>query len=182
MLLLFCFIKENIELLKEEKIALDDIAPLAKNFTYQFARSLSKASCVVSGLAYGIDREAHLGCLSRTIELLGKDYVQKERNIKMNYVEQDSVGWRIIIISNSHPNQPAQNGRSYKKSDYHEGLSKALIVMEAPQKSGALISAQNALDFNREVVPNHPFHKNALGCFKISTRWCWSCHIPITDY
>jgi len=38
-------------------------------------------------------------------------------------------------------------------------------VMEAPQRSGTLISAQNALNFNREVfvVPNHPLMIHALG-------------------
>lgn len=165
------FYQGNLALLKEPKIAIvgtRHCSTMAKNFTFHFAHSLAKACCIVSGLAYGVDREAHMGSLSRTIGIAGQGLLTK-RTSYQNDLCQKILAAGGLLLSEFHPNQPAKKWTFVQRNRTIAGLSKALIVMEAPKKSGALISAQNALDFNREVyaVPNHPFHSNALGCLRL---------------
>ena len=165
------FYRGKLALLEDPKVAIvgtRHCSQMAKNFTRRFAYTLSKAVCIVSGLAYGVDREAHLGSLSRTIGIAGQGL-----SIKFSAYQQTLLNEILsaggLILSEFHPNQHAQKWTFVQRNRTIAGLSKALIVMEAPARSGALISAQNALDFNREVyaVPNHPFHKNAHGCLRL---------------
>ena len=165
------FYQGNIELLKQPKIAIVGTrfcSTMAKNFTFQFSRSLSRACCIISGLAYGIDREAHQGALARTIGILGQGLGCKKTSYQRELCDQ-ILKHHGLLLSEFHPEKSAQKWTFIQRNRTIAGLSKALIVSEAPKKSGALISAQNALDFNREVyaVPNHPFHQNAEGCLQL---------------
>ena len=165
------FYQGDIARLKDPKIALVGTrfcSTMAKNFTFNFSHSLSRACSIVSGLAYGIDREAHLGALSRTIGVAGQGLLYQKTSYQHELWKQ-ILSNGGLILSEFHPASSARKWTFVQRNRTIAGLSRALIVMEAPQKSGALISAQNALDFNREVyaVPNHPFHKNALGCLQL---------------
>ena len=165
------FYRGNLGLLDEPKVAIvgtRHCSTMAKNFTRRFAHTLSKAVCIVSGLAYGVDREAHLGSLPRTIGIAGQGLSVKFSAYQQTLL-QNILSAGGLLLSEFHPSQHAQKWTFVQRNRTISGLSKALIVMEAPSRSGALISAQNALDFNREVyaVPNHPFHKNAHGCLRL---------------
>ncbi|MFQ6115393.1 MAG: DNA-processing protein DprA [bacterium] len=123
----------------------------------QIAQSLAggfveKGWTVVSGLARGIDTAAHRAALEqggRTIGVLGSGIrlVHPRENIPLaeKMVEQGA------LVSELHPNAPP-NGRNLMARDrIVSGLAKALIVVEAGEKSGSIDTARKAKKQNRPV-------------------------------
>lgn len=122
---------------------------------------------VVSGLAYGIDREAHLGAMAAngsTMAVLGhgidRIYPGSHRRIADEMLERG--GWVTEFFPGSKPeagNFPARNR-------IIAGLSRALIVVEARKKGGALITARQAFDQDRLVyaVPGQLGNVASVGC------------------
>ena len=122
---------------------------------------------IVSGLAYGIDALAHQETLAyggRTIAILGT-------SINDPYPQAHIWLYNKIIKNNglvfSESLQRGLYGKWIfpKRNRIIAGLCKKLIVIEAPQKSGALITANYSSDFNREVfgIPGEMFCKNSVG-------------------
>ena len=74
-----------------------------------------------------------------------------------------------LLLSEFHPKQPPQKWTYVQRNRSIAGLVGTLIVTEAPLRSGALISANNALNFGRDVyaVPSHPYHNQGLGTLKL---------------
>ena len=107
---------------------------------------------VVSGLARGIDGAAHRGALKtpgRTLAVLGSGvsrvYPPEHEPIADAIVQQGA------LIS-EYPIEAGPLGRHFpRRNRIISGLSLGLVVVEAPPKSGALISADCALEQNREV-------------------------------
>jgi DNA processing protein len=128
---------------------------------------------VVSGCAIGIDTYAHKGALEsggRTLAVLGSGLKQKypRRNIKL--MEQISLSGAVIseFSLNTEPapyNFPQRNR-------IVSGLSLCVIVVEAPARSGALITAYSAIDQGRLVyaVPGNMFSQNSKGCNDLLKR------------
>jgi DNA processing protein len=128
---------------------------------------------IVSGLAQGIDTEAHSACLEaggRTIAVVGTgvDVVYPPRNQTLaNDIYQHGliVGEYLAGTPPDRPHFPARNR-------IIAGLSRATIVIEAPIKSGALITAYQANDFGRDVyaLPGSIDNPNSLGCLGLLSR------------
>ncbi|HIK28245.1 MAG: DNA-processing protein DprA [Oscillatoriaceae bacterium SKW80] len=125
---------------------------------------------IVSGMAAGIDTEAHRGCLDvggRTLAILGTplDKVYPESNYRLyqRILEQGAAFSEYPYGSITKPENFPQRNRIIA------GLSRALLVMEAPARSGALISARLANEFCRDVyaLPGRVDDYNSQGCLQL---------------
>ncbi|NER36095.1 MAG: DNA-protecting protein DprA [Oscillatoria sp. SIO1A7] len=124
-----------------------------KRWTRRISGALAKSGfTIVSGMAAGIDTEAHLGCLEaggRTLAIFGThlDKVYPEQNRQLYH--------RIARQGAAFSEYPS--GTITKRIHFPQrnriiaGLSRAVLVMEAPQKSGSLITARVANEFARDV-------------------------------
>jgi len=116
-------------------------------------RELAAAGVVVvSGLARGVDGEAHRGALEtdgHTVAVLGcgidRDYPAAHASLARAIAE------RSLIVSEYEPGVAPSPYRFPARNRIVAGLSLATIVVEARERSGALITADFALDDGREV-------------------------------
>ena len=135
------------------------------------ARSLTMAGfTIVSGLARGIDAAAHLGALQaggRTIAVLGSGvlniYPSEHKKLAQEIVQQGAV------LSESHPLHPPKSGSFPQRNRIVTGMCLGVIVVEAAQRSGALISARLANEQGREVfaVPGQINSRMSRGCHRL---------------
>ena len=124
------------------------------------AFELAKDACldgctVVSGLAYGIDSFAHKGALSAqkgaTVAVLpcGIDTVVPYAN---RLLAQHIIDGGGALVSEYVPGMPVEKWRYVQRNRIIAALSGVTVVVQAPPGSGALITADFALEFNRDVV------------------------------
>ncbi len=141
-------------------------SPYGKWAAYKFASELARIGItIISGLAYGIDTVAHKGAIEgggRTIAVLGCGidicYPKSNFNLMRNIPNSGS-----IVSEYSMGIQPVA-GHFPARNRIISGLAKGVIVIEAAERSGSLITAEFALDQGREVfaVPgniNSPLSK-----------------------
>lgn len=138
------------------------------------ASDLAKADiAVVSGLALGVDSAAHKGSIEveqgQTVAVLGSSldhiYPNKNQNLAKKIVDD---GHGAIVSEYRIGTKPhAQNFPG--RNRIINGLSKGVVVVEAGERSGALITADYALDEGRTVfaVPGRPSDKHAKGTLKL---------------
>ncbi len=120
---------------------------------------------VVSGLARGIDAEAHLAALETgTVAVMagGVDVVYPEENARL----AAAIAERGCLLSEQPIGLQPQARHFPQRNRVVAGLSRGVVVVEAAARSGSLITAREALDMGREVmaVPGHPFDARAAGC------------------
>lgn len=168
-LLLFC--RGNAELLNGRKyVSVVGTRKLsvqgrksASDFAYQAAKN---GYCVVSGLAYGADGYAHKGSvdayfdflnepemlqnLGHTIAVLpsGIDEIVPYRHKQLAQMILKSGG---CILSEYEPKMNIANWHFVARNRIIAGLSESTVVIEAPDGSGSLITADFALEYGREV-------------------------------
>src|SRR3989344_4162870 len=125
-----------------------------KLVTNQFTASLVSAGfTIVSGLARGVDSEAHWTSLrnkGRTIAVLGGGLNQVYPPENINLANQIIDG-KGAIISEFPLNHPSLPGNFPSRNRIISGLSKAILVTEAAADSGSLITARVALEQGRDV-------------------------------
>jgi len=127
---------------------------------------------IVSGLALGIDGQSHRTALknnARTIAVLGNGLDTIYPETHRSLAEEIIRGNRGALISEFFPETPINDGNFPIRNKTIAGLSLATIVVEASQRSGSLITAQWALDFNREVfaVPGDISRPQSAGCHRL---------------
>jgi DNA processing protein len=108
--------------------------------------------CVVSGLALGIDAAAQEGAVEAggpTVGVLGSgiDVVYPKSNRRLF----GSVARSGAVVSEYYLGEPPLAWRFPARNRIIAGLSDAVVVVEAPEKSGALITARHALEAGRDV-------------------------------
>lgn len=120
---------------------------------------------VVSGLARGIDTEAHKAALETgTIAVMagGVDVIYPAENA----VLAQEIAERGLRLSERPMHAEAQPRHFIARNRIVSGLARATVVVEAAAKSGSFAAARAALDQGREVlaVPGHPFDARSAGC------------------
>ncbi|UMZ73346.1 DNA-processing protein DprA [Natranaerofaba carboxydovora] len=170
--LLFC--KGDLELLKYPMLGVVGTRSPTR-YGYEVLKNiipeLTKAGIViVSGLAKGIDGMAHELCLKnngKTVAVLGNgiDRVYPPEHNEL-YKRISNEG--LILTEYSIGKSPSP-GNFPARNRIISGLSKAVLVVEAPQKSGAIITAEQALDQNKDimVIPGNITSPKSKGCNKL---------------
>lgn len=120
---------------------------------------------VVSGLARGVDAEAHAAALATgtvAVQAGGVDHVYPVENAKLAAL----IAAQGCLVSEQPMGMDPQARHFPMRNRIISGLARAVVVVEAAAKSGSLITAGTALDQGREVlaVPGHPFDARAAGC------------------
>ena len=121
----------------------------AERLGYELA---SRGVTIVSGMARGIDSSAHRGALKankRTIAVLGSGLanIYPEEHI----ILAEEISSKGAVISEFAMETIPDRGNFPKRNRIISGLSKGVVVVEAAQKSGALITADCALEQGKEV-------------------------------
>ncbi|MBN1648582.1 MAG: DNA-processing protein DprA [Spirochaetales bacterium] len=128
--------------------------PKAESSAFKWGLELACGNiCTVSGLARGIDSAAHRGALSlqgKTAAVLGSgiDEIYPRRNLVLARSILDSGG---ALVSEFPPGTGAQKFHFPKRNRIISGLAGAVLLVQAPEKSGALITADFALEQGRDV-------------------------------
>jgi len=141
-----------------------------RTLAFKIAKELAELGFnIVSGLALGIDTQAHLGALEgkgRTTAVMGSaiddNSVYPSENLNLVKKIISSGG---AVISEYEPGTKSEIWFFPERNRIIAGLSQGVLVVEAPEKSGALITARAALEQNREVfaIPGSIFSKNSFG-------------------
>nr|WP_084715678.1 DNA-processing protein DprA [Virgibacillus sp. SK37] len=125
---------------------------------------------IISGMAAGIDSYAHHLTLSnkgKTIAVLGGGFrhIYPRHNIPLfnDMVKQG------LVLSEYPPHFPPQRYHFPERNRIISGLSFGTLVIEAKERSGTLITVDQALEQGREVfaVPGSPFIPQTEGCHKL---------------
>lgn len=137
----------------------------------QFARHLSLGGLtIVSGLALGIDAAAHKGGLEgsgSTVAVIGtgadRIYPAKNKDLARSIAE------RGCIVSEFPLGTPALAGNFPRRNRIISGLSRGVLVVEAAERSGSLITARLAGEQGREVfaIPGSIHSPLSKGCHRL---------------
>jgi DNA processing protein len=138
---------------------------------YRFARELAQSGWVItSGMALGIDGEAHRGALDakgKTIAVLGTGldlpYPHRHRDLYQQIAEQG------VVISEWPLGSPPIAGHFPRRNRIISGLSLGVLVVESALQSGSLVTARLALEQNREVfaIPGSIHNPSVKGCHQL---------------
>ncbi|WP_174298833.1 DNA-processing protein DprA, partial [Sphingomonas bacterium] len=119
---------------------------------------------VVSGLARGIDTQAHVGAGTATVAVIasGIDVVFPPENAAL----QQRLGDDALLVAEQPPGTEPRARHFPYRNRIIAGLAQGTVVVEAVPRSGSLITARLAAEAGREVmaVPGHPLDPRAQGC------------------
>jgi DNA processing protein len=142
-----------------------------KRMAQRLAAGLARAGvCVVSGLARGIDGVAHRAALEaggRTVAVLAgglsRIYPPEHRDLA------DDVAAAGCLVTETPMRQEPLPTLFPARNRIISGLSRAVVVVEAPEKSGSLITAEHAAEQGREVfaVPGPADSDDSAGCLAL---------------
>jgi len=159
-------------LLRAEMVAIvgaRNASALGRRLAFTLARELGEAGlAIVSGLARGIDSAAHEAALETgTIAVVagGVDIVYPPEN----QVLYDAIHGRGLIIGEMRMGDAPQARHFPRRNRLISGLARGIVVVEAAERSGSLITATYALEQGREIfaVPGSPLDPRARGCNKL---------------
>lgn len=169
------FAKGNINALSQPQLGIVGTRHPTKEGeqnAFNFARELGNYGfTITSGLAMGIDRCAHEGALnsqSPTIAILGTGlneiYPKNHAALADKIIEHNGC-----LISEFPLHTPAIPNNFPKRNRIIAGLSLGVLVIEAADKSGSLITARLASENNREVfaIPSSIHNPQSKGCHKL---------------
>jgi DNA processing protein len=164
------------ELKKEDEFAISIVGsrkttPYGRWFTEKVSQELARHGVtIVSGMARGIDSLAHWGAISgggRTIAVLGCGvdviYPSENRNLFAKMID------RGAILSEFPMGSPPEGGHFPRRNRIISGLSLGVVVVQASEKSGSLITAGYALEQGREVfaVPGNVGTESSRGTHRL---------------
>ncbi len=168
---LYC--RGNISLLNSSCFAVVGTRKLTnygKETAQQIARDLANNGfTIVSGLALGIDAIAHqatIDCGGKTIAVLGGGASDKNIGPRTNFHLAQSILKNDGLLVSEYSDQESIRAFNFAVRDrIISGLSLGVLVIEADEKSGALITAKCALDQNRDVfaVPGSVLSPKSAG-------------------
>ncbi|MEO1718628.1 MAG: DNA-processing protein DprA [Pseudomonadota bacterium] len=165
------YVRGNLDLLNAPSIAIVGSRTPSANgrvITRDIARGLGLGDyVVVSGLARGIDAEAHKASLATgTIGVIagGIDTLYPPEHAEL----QEAIADRGALVAEMPPGFKARGQDFPRRNRIISGISLGVVVIEAKRRSGSLITANLAGEQGREVmaVPGHPLDPRAYG-----TNW-----------
>lgn len=164
------FVRGKIKTEDEKAIAIvgsRNATMYGKLITQKFSKELcARGITVISGMARGIDAEAHISAIlskGRTIAVLGCGvdvvYPSEHKSLMEQIIESGAIVSEFLMGS-----EPARENFPVRNRII-SGMSFGVIVVEAGNKSGALITAQYAIEQNREVfaVPGNVNARTSKG-------------------
>ena len=164
----------NIDLLSTPQIAIvgsRNCSPGGAKNAFDFASFLSRSGLTItSGMATGIDAQAHLGALAATGKTIavtgtGLDRIYPSRNQQLAY----DIHEKGLLISEFPLGTGPKSENFPRRNRILSGLCIATLVVEATQRSGSLITARLALEQGREVfaIPGSIQNPQARGCHQL---------------
>ena len=162
------------EIISQDKVAVAVVgtrncSQYGKQATFDIVGKLAKLGItIVSGLAKGIDTYAHKAALEnngRTIAVLGTSMDKKSFYPSSNYGLSEKIAKNGAVITEYPPGTRGTQFTFPERNRIVSGLSLGVVVVEAPEQSGALITAALALEQNREVfaIPGSIYNENSKG-------------------
>jgi DNA processing protein len=137
----------------------------------RLAAGLARAGfTIISGLARGIDAAAHRGALAtggRTIAILGCGLLNIYPPEHADLATQ--IQARGVLLSEAPPRSQPHSGMFPQRNRIITGMSLGVVVVEAAQRSGAMISAGHAMEQGREVfaMPGPVDSRTSRGCHQL---------------
>jgi len=162
----------NVDLLHKPCVAIvgsRNASAIGLRFARQIAHELGEEGfTIVSGLARGIDAQAHFGALDTgTVGVLGGgvDNVYPRQNAEL-FAKMCERG---ALVSESPLGHRATARDFPRRNRIISGLCQGVVVIEAAERSGTLITARFALEQNREVMaaPGSPLDPRTKGCNRL---------------
>ena len=168
------YVHGNVALLNDPQIAIVGSrtpTPGGSNNAFEFARHFASTGlCVTSGLALGIDGEAHKGALADdgitiAVTATGLDRVYPAKNKALAH----QIAIRGALISENPIGTSPRAQNFPRRNRIISGLSIGTLVIEAAQRSGSLITADYANEQGRMVfaIPGSIHNPLARGCHKL---------------
>ena len=141
-----------------------------KKIAFDFSAELAaKNISVVSGAARGIDFFAHNGAMKngRTVAVLGCGIDFIFDSVNFSFLKK--IAENGAVISAFNPFLPPSKTTFPARNRIIAGLSKGVIVVEAGEKSGTILTADLAKNFGRDVfaVPGSVFSPKSVGCHNL---------------
>lgn len=161
------FVKGNIGVLTETRLT---IAIVGTRLPTSYGRSIvntliqnfpSDNIIIVSGLAYGIDKEAHMQAISHNIPTIavlagGVDHIYPATH---RTLYNDIIASKGAIISEHPPGTKPTRYYFLERNRIIVGLSQAIVIVEGSNRSGTLVTARFAAEYDRPVFsPPHPIN------------------------
>ena len=171
-IMLYC--KGNVSLLKSECLGVVGTrraTKYGKDACNKFIKDIASENItIVSGLAEGIDTVAHKSTLEvkgNTIAVLGGGLLNIYPSSNIN-LAKDILDNNGLLISEYKPNEPALTFHFPIRNRIIAGLSKAVFIVEATEKSGSMHTKNYALEYNRNVfaLPARITDIYSVGCNK----------------
>ena len=160
------------------------MTPYGKDVVEKLIQDIAPTGVVVvSGLAFGIDAQVHQSCIKhncRTIAVVASGLDDQSMYPSRNrYIAKEIIKNNGTIFSENPLYTIPQKHDFPQRNRIIAGMSQLTIVVEAAEKSGSLITATQALDFNRDVgaVPGNIYSNTSVGCHEIIKKGAY----PITS-
>ena len=143
---------------------------MGRNLAFEIAKA---GGIVISGLTEGVDRVAAHGCLLAGGVCVGVLGTAHGRETDM----QRDVAAHGALVSEYPPGTKPRNHFFRERNRISAGLSHAVVVVEAPEKSGSLLFAREALEQGREVfaVPGNADADNSAGTIALLKQGARPC-------
>jgi len=171
------FQKGNFDLRQSKIISIvgtRNITPYGKRMVAEIIEDIKEYNpIIISGLAYGVDVEAHLNALKHnlvTVGVLGHGFNRIYPSLHKKIAEKmlDNGG----LISEFWSSDIVDRNNFLKRNRIVAGLSEATIIVESGEKGGSLVTADIANSYNRDVfaVPGRATDKFSIGCNNLIKR------------
>lgn len=182
------YLKGDVSLLKTKSVAVvgtRNPTNYGKGITHDFSKELSRAGLtIISGLAMGVDKIAHQAALEakgKTIAVLGAGFNKIYPAMNTNLANEIS---KLGLLVSEYA--PAVTPTKYKfpaRNRIVAGLSDGVLLTEAGEKSGALITKEYAIDFNRNVyaVPGNINNTLSVGTNRLIKNSHAMCVLSYKD-
>lgn len=177
------FVQGNWEIFKKPIVAIvgaRKCTAYGRQIAFEFSQALAAAGlAVISGLAIGIDTQAHLGALEKgTIAVLGSGfnhlYPAGNKNLAAQILKNKG-----LLLTEYPLDWPVKAVHFPARNRLIAALADVVIVVEAAKRSGALITADFGLELGKEVmaVPGSIKNPYAVGCHNLIKQGAF----PVTD-